>query len=330
MIFIMLIQKKIYSKERRDKISQALKIYYKTHTSHRLGKYLSQQTKLKLSIAHKGKKLSEEHKQKIRESVKKWNKEIGMPSEIRRRIAEKLKGRKLSEETKQKISESNKGNTGGWNKGLTITDPRVKIGVKNRTQTIKKLYTEGKLKPWNLGKPWSEEIRKKISLRRKGKTYEQIMGREKATQFKKRLSEWGKRFTGKNNPMYGRYGNKNPHFGKPASHGKHSFRIDIGHYCRSKWEANYARYLLWSNKKYQYEPKTFIITLYNGTNATYTPDFLVEGEWHELKGWENRSDLKKWEFFKEQYPQEKFIFIDRKKYKEIERFHKYIIPNWEF
>jgi hypothetical protein len=97
------------------------------------------------------------------------------------------------------------------------------------------------------------------------------------------------------------------------------------------WEANYCRYLLWIGKSYQYEPRIFILTLQKGIKTTYTPDFFVEGiEWHELKGWENRSELKKWKLFQEQYPIEKFVLIDRNKYKELERLYQYIIPNWEF
>ena len=280
-------------------------------------------------MAHKGKILSEEHKRKIGESSRRWHREFGFSEEARKRISENNKGKTMSEEARRKITEANKGNT-SWMKGLTIDNPKVKNIIEKGAETRRKLYAECKLKPWNLGKPWSEEVRKKISAARKGKKYEEVMDKETVIKFKQRLSELGKRFAGKNNPMYGKSGDKNPHFGKPAQHGKHSFRRDLGHYCRSKWEANYARYLLWTGKKYNYEPKSFIIILANGEKATYTPDFLVENEWHELKGWESRNEVKKWEFFKQQYPKEKFVFVNRNKYKEIERFHKYIVPNWEF
>ena len=158
------------------------------------------------------------------------------------------------------------------------------------------------------------------------------MGKEKALQFKKRLSEiMKKRVLGKNNPMYGKFGELNPHFGKPAEHGKLSFRKDLGHPCHSKWEANYCRYLLWNKRKYKYEPKTFILILPDNKKTSYTPDFFVdEKEWHELKGWEDRSELKKWILFQKQYPNERFIPINRDKYKSIERLYQYIIPNWEF
>jgi hypothetical protein len=292
----------------------------------------SQEAKLKMSISHKGKRLSDEHKKRISDSVKKWNREVGMPINIRKRIAEKQRGRAVSEETRRRISEANKGNV-AWSKGLTKeTDERIRKNIEQRVITIKKHYAEGKIKPWNLGKPWSMEVRKKISLKRKGRTYEEIMGKEKAQKFKRKLSVMmKKRMAGKKNPMYGRTGELNPHFGKPAAHGKFSFREDLGHSCHSKWEANYCRYLLWINKTYKYEPKTFILRLQNGDKTSYTPDFLVGGEgWQELKGWEDRSEIKKWLLFQQQYPHEKFIFIDRNKYKNIEKLYKYIIPNWEF
>jgi hypothetical protein len=291
---------------------------------------ISEETRRKMSLAKKGKTLSEEHKRKISESVIKWNKEIGAPIGIRKRIAEKQKGRKLSEESKQKISKANKGKV-AWNKGLTKEDLRVKENIEKASMARKRLYQEGKLKPWNLGKPWGQEVKRKISLKRKGKTYEEIMGVEKALEFKKKLSDMmRKRVSGKKNPMYGKTGELNPHFGKAAEHGKHSFREDLGHHCRSKWEANYARYLLLKGKKYQYEPKTFIVELSDRTKMTYTPDFLVDGEeWHELKGWEDRYKIRKHELFQQQYPYEKFILIDHDTYKKIEKIYRYIIPKWE-
>lgn len=322
---------KRYSKERIEKISQGLKVYYKQNKHHSVGKRLSEETKRKLSIAHKGKILSEEHKKKIGKASKKWHKKFGFTEKIKRKMLEARKGHTHSEETKKKISAANKGNTGGWNKGLTKKDPRILKNILKAAETRKRLYREGKLKPWNLGKPMSEETKRKISAKRKGKKYEDIMSPETVIKFKKRLAELGRMKKGKNNPMFGKYGEKNPHFGKPAQHGKHSFKRDLGHHCRSNWEANYIRYLLWTNRKYKYEPETFVIILPNGEKGTYTPDFLVDGkEWQELKGWETRSKIKKWELFQQQYPNEKFTLIDRNKYKKIEKLYKYIIPNWEF
>ncbi len=319
------------SEEAKKRISLSRKEYFKNHKSPNFGKKLTQETKRKLSEAHKGKILSEEHKRKIGEAMRRWNKEVGMPSEIRKRIAEKQRGRIVSKETRRKISEANKGNV-SWMKGLTKENPKVKRIIEKALETKKRLYKEGNLKAWNLGKSHSEETKRKLAMRLKGKTYEEIMGKEKALRCKKKLSQiMKKRVLGKNNPMYGKFGELNPHFGKPAAHGKLEFRQDLGHPCHSKWEANYCRFLLWTNKKYKYESKTFIIVLSDGRKTTYTPDFLVDNqEWRELKGWEDRSHIKKWKLFQEQYPNEKFILIGRDKYKSIENLYQYIIPNWEF
>ena len=63
---------------------------------------------------------------------------------------------------------------------------------------------------------------------------------------------------------------------------------------------------------------------------TYTPDCIVDDkEWHEFKGWENRSKLKKHNLFQKQYPNEKFILINHKTYKEIESIYRYLVPGWE-
>ncbi|MAG79043.1 hypothetical protein CMI40_01560 [Candidatus Pacearchaeota archaeon] len=281
-------------------------------------------------MSYKKKKLSEEHKRNIGQSIKNWHKKFGFSKTTRKKLSDINKGHAVSEEVKRKISDANKGNI-AWNKGLTKSDPRVLRNIQRASIARKKSWKEGKWKPWNLGKSWSEEVKFKISSKRKGKTYEEIMGKEKALQFKKRLAELGRLKTGKHNPMYGKKGDKNPHFGKPAEHGKHSFRIDLGHHCRSKWEANYIRFLLWMGKKYKYESKTFIIKLPNGVKSTYTPDFLINmEEWHEIKGWKDRSKIRKWELFQQQYPKEKFILIDKDKYKDIEKLYKYIVPNWEF
>lgn len=80
------------------------------------------------------------------------------------------------------------------------------------------------------------------------------------------------------------------------SRGAGGRRPDLGNtYFRSRWEANYARYLnlLLSRgdiRSWQYEPKTFVFERIKRGTRTYTPDFLVVdrlgvSEWHEVKGW---------------------------------------------
>jgi len=111
------------SDETRQKISEALKLRNKNIPSTR--KPHSEQTKekiraaikskgprsedlkLKLSRANKGKTLSTEVKQKISESLK--GRKCPKTDEHRRKLSEANKGKTLSTEVKQKISESLKG-----------------------------------------------------------------------------------------------------------------------------------------------------------------------------------------------------------------------------
>lgn len=58
------------SEASKARMRQAQKLYYKTHNNHRLGVTVSDETKKKLSKAHTGKVLSEEHKNKIGEHSK--------------------------------------------------------------------------------------------------------------------------------------------------------------------------------------------------------------------------------------------------------------------
>lgn len=71
------------------------------------------------------------------------------------------------------------------------------------------------------------------------------------------------------------------------------FRLGIPHYCRSTFEANFARVLIHLGVPYNYEPKLFKLS--NGTY--YTPDFyllgpfldgLIPAGWVELKGWRQK------------------------------------------
>lgn len=89
--------KRTTTEETKEKISKAHK-----------GKNLSDETKQKISQKHKGKQLSEETKQKISESTKNKVKDK-MPEEIKEKISNKLKGRKFSEETREKLRQAKLG-----------------------------------------------------------------------------------------------------------------------------------------------------------------------------------------------------------------------------
>jgi hypothetical protein len=108
----------VFSEETKKKLSEAHK-----------GKTHSEESKRKMSEVNKGKTLSEEHKRKISEAKKgktfseeskrkmsEVNKGKTLSEEHKRKISETNKGRTLSEETRRKISEARKGRK-WWNDG---------------------------------------------------------------------------------------------------------------------------------------------------------------------------------------------------------------------
>lgn len=141
--------------------------------------------------------------------------------------------------------------------------------------------------------------------------------------------------TGTGNSMYGRTGEKDPMFGKPphpsSGQGFGGKRNDLNNqYFRSTWESNQARVFNYEGIPFKFEPKTFILTRSDGSKLTYTPDFLVANSiWYEIKGYMRPEAQEKINLFKEQYPDETLILIDREKYKQMQTNYKSLIPNWE-
>ena len=110
-------------------------------------------------------------------------------------------------------------------------------------------------------------------------------------------------------------------------------------YYRSRWEANYARYLDEQKKdgyiqKWEHEPETFwFLEIKRGTRS-YLPDFRVTNndgtiEYHEVKGWLTPKCKTKLKRMKKYHPDIKIILIDKKPYTIIERKHKRNIAEWE-
>lgn len=100
----------------------------------------SEETRRKIGLASKGKRLSEEHKRKISSS---------------------LVGREVSKKTREKISLANKGKP-AWSKGLKTGQIAWNRGIPRSEETIRKI------KEATTGKKRSEETKKRISLAKKG------------------------------------------------------------------------------------------------------------------------------------------------------------------
>ena len=100
------------------------------------GYHMSEEAKIKISNANRGRIFSEEHKKKL--ALAKIGKQLS--EEQKRKIGEKLKDKKLSEEHRRKISEARK-------------------GIKFSDETKNKLSCIARQRP-----PMSEITRKKLSM----------------------------------------------------------------------------------------------------------------------------------------------------------------------
>jgi group I intron endonuclease len=137
---------------------------------------LSEETKRKISEAHKGKKLSEEHINAIK------NANIGNKYSLGRKHSQEIKdkmklshknnnvwlGKKHSEETKQKLSLANLGKK-NWlgKKHSEETKQKIRLAHLGKKHKKHSEETKQKLRLANLGKKHSEETKRKISESKK-------------------------------------------------------------------------------------------------------------------------------------------------------------------
>jgi len=128
---------------------------------------------------------------------------------------------------------------------------------------------------------------------------------------------------------------------RPKATWKAGWRIVAGRrvYFRSRWEANYARYLQFLKERgdileWEHEPITFWFKGIKRGTVSYLPDFRVTENnsdiaYHEVKGYMDQRSRTKLERMRRQYPSVRLILIDRKPYMEIERKLGRIIEGWE-
>jgi len=116
-------------------------------------------------------------------------------------------------------------------------------------------------------------------------------------------------------------------------------RADLNNqFFRSSWEANYARYLNMLIKqkviiKWEYEPDEFEFVKIKRGNRYYKPDFKVfysDGsyEYHEVKGYYDKTSLTKLKRFRKYFPHLSLIMIDSEWFKANKHL-KNIIKHWE-
>jgi len=124
-----------HSKETKQKIAEKLKgnknMLGKKHSEEskkkmsEKSKNMSDDIRLKMSLAAKGRKHSEESKKKMSES------KLKMSDETRKKMSDARKGKKASDETRKKLSESKKGIM------------RTESQIKKQRESLKKRYESG-------------------------------------------------------------------------------------------------------------------------------------------------------------------------------------------
>ena len=98
-------------------------------------------------------------------------------------------------------------------------------------------------------------------------------------------------------------------------------------FYRSRWEANYARYLEWMKSNgnisdWAHEPKTFWFDGIKRGSVSYLPDFHViensgDEAYHEVKGWMDDRSKTKIKRMAKYHPTVELIVIATKQYNEL-------------
>lgn len=110
-------------------------------------------------------------------------------------------------------------------------------------------------------------------------------------------------------------------------------------FARSKWEANYGRYLQFLKEHHQiseweHEPETFWFERIKRGVRSYLPDFRVTQsggyvEYHEVKGWMDARSKTKIKRMKKYYPNVLLIIRDAPWFKANSKQLKQAIPEWQ-
>ncbi len=114
---------------------------------------------------------------------------------------------------------------------------------------------------------------------------------------------------------------------------------DKTYYFRSKWEANYARYLEFLKKygfikDWEHEPQTFWFEGIKRGVCSYLPDFKVTKTeefhyWVEVKGYMDSASKTKIKRFNKYFPEEHLVVVNGDWFKAYNANYKKVIKGWE-
>lgn len=199
-----------------------------------------------------------------------------------------------------------------------------------RSELLMKKVENGTYIPPMLGKNHSTESIRKMSENRKGISFVDYYGLEKANEIKRNLSI---KNTGINNPFYGRshteetkqilreHSIRNTRRGKNSNfYGKKYWpNRKLFNYnnikCRSSWEVKAIIYFNKNDIKFEYEPSIFELS----NETTYTPDFYLTelNKYIEVKGYWYEDAKEKFNNFINEYPNIEVEIWDSNKLKEM-------------
>ena len=276
------------------------------------------------------------HKMVTREYVEMFPDSVISSKSMLEKRRVKLKGRIASPETRKKLSESNKLS---WQNNPNQGRTGVPLSEEMKEVVSKKL----------MGHSTSEETRQKIGLSgigripwNKGLTKyddERIMG------MSDKVRQWNIEYmTPEMRAKIGQSLKKRYAEGMKIPNSKNGRRLDLNMSFRSSWEANYARILIFNNKKIEYEVDSFALYRDDGTiDCVYTPDFKVQDKMYiEIKGHADSADewgcsckrcqrdKRKLLLMSIKYPDINIILIGRKEYRALCLKYNFFIDNWEF
>lgn len=110
-------------------------------------------------------------------------------------------------------------------------------------------------------------------------------------------------------------------------------------FFRSKWEANYARYLEWLKARgeiaeWDHEPRTFWFEAIKRGVRSYLPDFEVTEigggtSYHEVKGHFDARSQTKLKRMRIYHPAVRVVLVDASAYRKLALQVRALIPGWE-
>lgn len=110
-------------------------------------------------------------------------------------------------------------------------------------------------------------------------------------------------------------------------------------YFRSRWEANYARYLQWLKERgaileWEHEPETFWFEGIKRGCMSYLPDFRVTEKngsvaYHEVKGWMDDRSKTTIKRMAKYHPEVTLIVIDAGQYRALAKQIAPLLDGWE-